>query len=208
MLVRNVGLKGKNKLADKWEKEVYLVVDQPNKDVPVFVVKREHGRSTRKLLHRNLLLPFMALPVSKPNSLETSLLIDGNQPLPADTMSVIDSTRQVKLAGTISDNEDSSGATNDAVNVRQCLLISMFCHKGELLLILWQTNFIPNLQTLRSQGFCLREVGSHLHGKRPVIGPGKQSFLLQFFLPVLFLKPLCQPVINTSSFNIVQSCCI
>ena len=47
MLVRNVGLKGKNKLADKWEKEVYLVVDQPNKDVPVFVVKREHGRSTR-----------------------------------------------------------------------------------------------------------------------------------------------------------------
>ena len=41
VLVRNVGLKGKNKFADKWEKEVYLVVDQPNKDVPVFVVKRE-----------------------------------------------------------------------------------------------------------------------------------------------------------------------
>ena len=35
MLVHNVGLKGKNKLADKWEKEVYFVVDQPNKDVPV-----------------------------------------------------------------------------------------------------------------------------------------------------------------------------
>ena len=117
VLVRNVGLKGKNKLADKWEKEVYLVVDQPNKDVPVFVVKREHGRSTRKLLHRNLLLPFMALPASKPNSLETSLLIDGNQPLPADTTSVVDSTGQVELAGTSSDDEDSSGATNDAVNV-------------------------------------------------------------------------------------------
>ena len=113
----NVELKGKNNLADKWEKEVYLVVDQPNKDVPVFVVKREHGRSTRKLLHRNLLLPFMAHPASKPNSLETSLLIDGNQPLPADTSSVIDRTRQVDLAGTSSDDEDSSGATNDAVNV-------------------------------------------------------------------------------------------
>ena len=67
VLVRNVGLKGKNKLADKWEKDVNLVVDQPNKGIPVFVVKREHGRSTRKLLHRNLLLPFMALPASKPN---------------------------------------------------------------------------------------------------------------------------------------------
>ena len=105
VLVRNVGLTGKNKLVDKWEKEVYLVVEQPNKDFPVFVVKREHGRSTRKLLNRNLLLPFMALPASKPNSLETSLLIDGNQPLHADTSSVIDSTGQVELAGTSSDNE-------------------------------------------------------------------------------------------------------
>ena len=51
VLVRNVGLKGKNKLADKWEKEVYLVVDQPNRDIPVYLVKREHGRSTRKMLH-------------------------------------------------------------------------------------------------------------------------------------------------------------
>ena len=93
------------------------MVEQPNKDVPVFVVKREHGRSTRKLLHRNLLLPFMAHPASKPNSLETSLFIDGNQPLPADTSSVIDSTGQVELAGTSSDDEDSSGATNDVENV-------------------------------------------------------------------------------------------
>ena len=44
VLVRNVGLKGKNKLADKWEKDVYLVVDQTNKGNPVFAVKREHGR--------------------------------------------------------------------------------------------------------------------------------------------------------------------
>ena len=117
VLVCNVGLKRTNKLADKWEKEVYLVVDQPNKDVPVFVVKREHGRSTHKLLYRNLLLPFMTLPASKPYPLETSLLIDGNQPLPADTSSVIDSTGQVKLAGSSSDDGDSSGATNGAVNV-------------------------------------------------------------------------------------------
>ena len=35
VLVRNMGLKGKDKLANKWEKEVYLVVDQPN--IPLFL---------------------------------------------------------------------------------------------------------------------------------------------------------------------------
>ena len=113
VLVRNVGLKGKNKLADKWEKEVYLVVEQPNKDIPVFVVKREHGRSTRKLLHRNLLLPFMALPASKPNSLDTSQLVDGIQPLPADTSAAIDSAGQVDLTDTLSYDEDTE-TTDDA----------------------------------------------------------------------------------------------
>ena len=27
VLIRNVGLKGKNKLADKWDKDVYLIVE-------------------------------------------------------------------------------------------------------------------------------------------------------------------------------------
>ena len=107
-LVRNVGLKGKKKLADKWERDVYLVVDQPNKGIPVFVVKREHGRSTRKLLHRNLLLPFMALPASKPNPLDTSLQIDGSQLLPAGTPESIRNTDQEDLTGT------SSGGSNPA----------------------------------------------------------------------------------------------
>ena len=64
LLIHNVGLKGKNKVADKWEKDVYLVVEQPNKQIPVYVMKREHGRGATKMLHRNLLLPFMALPLS------------------------------------------------------------------------------------------------------------------------------------------------
>jgi hypothetical protein len=29
VLVRNVGIRGKNKLADRWEKDVYLVIDHP-----------------------------------------------------------------------------------------------------------------------------------------------------------------------------------
>ncbi len=67
VLIRNVGLKGKHKLADKWDKDVFIVVDQPHEDIPVFRVKKEHGRGGAKVLHRNHLLPFMALP-SKPKA--------------------------------------------------------------------------------------------------------------------------------------------
>ena len=62
VLVKNVGLNGKQKLADRWNKQPYVVVDQPIKDIPVFAVKREHGRGRPKLLHRNLLLPFSTIP--------------------------------------------------------------------------------------------------------------------------------------------------
>ena len=61
VLVRNVGLKGKHKLADRWQQERYVVVDQPNKDIPVFKVSTENGKAT-KVLHRNMLLP-LCLPL-------------------------------------------------------------------------------------------------------------------------------------------------
>ena len=51
------------KLADRWSEEVYVVIDQPNSDIPVYRVKLEVGRSAVKTLHRNLLLPLCALPV-------------------------------------------------------------------------------------------------------------------------------------------------
>ena len=63
VLVRKVGLKGMQKLADRWSEEVYVVIDQPNSDIPVYRVKLEVGRSAVKTLHRNLLLPLCALPV-------------------------------------------------------------------------------------------------------------------------------------------------
>ena len=87
-LAPNVGLKGKNKLADKWEKEVYLVVEQPNNQIPVYVVKREHGRGATKMLHRNLLLPFMALPLSKPGVDSTVEPSNSSQPSPIDVETV------------------------------------------------------------------------------------------------------------------------
>ncbi|MCG8046231.1 MAG: RNase H-like domain-containing protein [Candidatus Thiodiazotropha endolucinida] len=63
VLVRNAGVRGKCKLADRWEKDPYVVIDQPNADIPVYRVQRQNPRSRKtRLLHRNFLLPFMGLP--------------------------------------------------------------------------------------------------------------------------------------------------
>lgn len=69
VLVRNVGLKGKCKLADRWSKDIYIVVAQPNSDLPIFQVKPEGSDDIPKLLHRNMLLPFMGLPLQEPRRL-------------------------------------------------------------------------------------------------------------------------------------------
>ena len=56
VLVKNVGIKGKHKLADRWKPDLYIVTEHPNKDIPVFKVRPENG-SGEKVLHRNMLLP-------------------------------------------------------------------------------------------------------------------------------------------------------
>jgi len=58
VLVRNVTLRGKQKIADRWENEPYIVVCQPNVDIPVYDVKKDNPRARRiRRLHRNLILP-------------------------------------------------------------------------------------------------------------------------------------------------------
>ena len=61
VLIRKVGLKGRNKLADKWNKDPYVIVSQPDPNIPVFQVKKESDNTT-KVLHRNMLLPFSVIP--------------------------------------------------------------------------------------------------------------------------------------------------
>ena len=63
VLVKNVGIRGKHKIGDRWEHEPYVVIDQPNNDIPVYEVRCQNTRSRKtRLLHRILLLPFMCLP--------------------------------------------------------------------------------------------------------------------------------------------------
>jgi transposase InsO family protein len=66
VLVKRVASTGKQKLEDRWEKDLYEVEDKPSPDIPVYVVKRVSGKGPKRTLHRNLLLPYGGLPVENP----------------------------------------------------------------------------------------------------------------------------------------------
>ena len=57
VLVKILKFDGKHKLSDRWEDDSYVIVEQPNIEIPVFVVKKENGEGKKRTLHRNLLLP-------------------------------------------------------------------------------------------------------------------------------------------------------
>ncbi|XP_049334999.1 uncharacterized protein LOC125802000 [Astyanax mexicanus] len=56
VLVRNVRIRGKHKLSDKWEPMVYIVVKCAG-ELPVYTVKPENDEGPLRTLHRDLLLP-------------------------------------------------------------------------------------------------------------------------------------------------------
>ena len=77
VLVKNVNIRGKHKLADRWEKDVYIIQSKIP-DIPVYVVTRENGEGSTRTLHRNLLLPCGSLvvdlepePAAKPRKIKT-----------------------------------------------------------------------------------------------------------------------------------------
>ena len=63
VLVKAVAFEGKHKLANRWQEPPYIVVAQPNIEIPVFKVKREDGSGEPRVLHRNMLLPIGSLPI-------------------------------------------------------------------------------------------------------------------------------------------------
>ena len=48
---------GKHKLTNYWEDDAYIVIDQPNSDIPVYKVRKENNEGKVRTRHRNLLLP-------------------------------------------------------------------------------------------------------------------------------------------------------
>ena len=63
VLVKIVKFDGKHKIADRWENEPYVIIKQPNKDIPVYTVKSENPNGLERTLHRNLLLPISSNPI-------------------------------------------------------------------------------------------------------------------------------------------------
>ena len=56
VLVKRVAWKGRHKIQNKWKPEEYVVLEQPNKSVPVCKVKLV-GNGKERVLHTNMLLP-------------------------------------------------------------------------------------------------------------------------------------------------------
>ena len=87
VLVRLLAFQGKHKLSNRWEKEPYIVVSQPDPSIPVHLVKLEKGPGRKRTVHRNLLLPLGQLPhntqtpipVQPENDLQHSSEHDGLQ---------------------------------------------------------------------------------------------------------------------------------
>ncbi|XP_067669889.1 uncharacterized protein [Haliotis asinina] len=63
VLVKALAFDGKHKLADRWEEDPFVVLSQPNHDIPVFVVRRETGEGRKRTLNRNHLLPIGSVPI-------------------------------------------------------------------------------------------------------------------------------------------------
>lgn len=57
VLVKIVALDCRHKLADKWENDPYVVINQPNDYNPVYRVKKQNSEGEIRVLHVNLLLP-------------------------------------------------------------------------------------------------------------------------------------------------------
>jgi len=98
VLVKIVAYDGKHKISDRWEPDVYVVKEQPNQEVPVYIVGRENGEGAIRTLHRNLLLPISTLP------------IDDLQPHNNDLNNVLleDNTEESVVADDVSNDENLS----------------------------------------------------------------------------------------------------
>lgn len=72
VLVRNVKLRGKPKLANRWEDDVYIVLRKAG-DMPVYTVKPEGKNGPVCTLHRDLLLPCGFLSAAMTNEPVTQL---------------------------------------------------------------------------------------------------------------------------------------
>lgn len=112
VLVKNVGLKGKHKLADKWEPETYVIIDQECRDIPVYVVKPYSGEGRQKVLHRNMLLP-LSLPIEDSGFADQDA---GNPESQSSSVGKDSPDDSVSQAVDMSESEYEVGPAADGIN--------------------------------------------------------------------------------------------
>ena len=49
VLVKVVAFEGKHKIADRWEEEPYVILRQMNNNIPVYEVKKLHGKGRKRI---------------------------------------------------------------------------------------------------------------------------------------------------------------
>ena len=79
VLIKRFGFRGKHKIQDKWENQVYEVLESCHSSPLVFRLRREDGTGGIRTLHRNHLLPFRTKILEKDNPTPPVELEDSNQ---------------------------------------------------------------------------------------------------------------------------------
>ena len=65
VFLKNVSIRGRHKLANNWERTPYVIQSQPFKNIPVYVLRHEHGSKNTRIVHRNLILSIGSLPINE-----------------------------------------------------------------------------------------------------------------------------------------------
>uniref|UniRef100_A0A3B1JYN6 Gypsy retrotransposon integrase-like protein 1 n=1 Tax=Astyanax mexicanus TaxID=7994 RepID=A0A3B1JYN6_ASTMX len=125
VLVRAVRLRGKHKLADKWEPDIHIVVKQAE-NFPVYTVKPETTDGPLRTLHRDLLLPCNFLPdaaaeppVPKPQQKPRTRQSVEQEPVDQDSSTQMEAERETEdvLPGAeqSESSEDTDSGESDCV---------------------------------------------------------------------------------------------
>jgi len=137
VLVRNVKLRGKHKLANRWEDDVYVVLRKAG-ELPVYTVKPEGKDRPVRTLHRDLLLPFSFIP--------TATTTEGNSKKPQTKQK----TRQCVVQGNEEYEEDSESEYLPILSWRPLPSSSAAITPAEMLptpVVLNPENLTTNLST-------------------------------------------------------------
>ena len=114
VLVKRLAFDGKHKLTNYWEDDAYIVIDQPNSDIPVYKVRKENNEGKVRTLHRNLLLPigFISEENMRRNERQTacdSEVKKSQRPVPKPRKS----RKVIPAAKNISESESESSSSDD-----------------------------------------------------------------------------------------------